>query len=177
MSLSYSLPLCVCFQVTRVCLVCPVVKVCPDSLVLLSRLKASRDSLGFPGDQEVQDSPDRKAKLESWDSPAHLDKGWDETQALRNWNVQQVQPVRFKFWWLLSGRWRRARFAWQPWRIWSAWSQRWFKIWGRTKKWKNKIKSCIHKSLYLLLRSTRRNICLSRSSRSQRPARCSRLPR
>lgn len=75
MSLSYILPLCVCFQVTRVCLVCLVVRVCPDSLVMLSRLKDSRDSLGFPGDQEVQDSLDRKAKLESWDSPARLDKG------------------------------------------------------------------------------------------------------
>lgn len=73
--ISYSLPLCVWFQVTRVCQVCPVGRVCPDFLVLLTKLKDSRDSLGIPGDRELQASPDRKAKLESWDSPAHLDQG------------------------------------------------------------------------------------------------------
>lgn len=60
---------------TRGCQVCPVVRVCPDFLVLPSRAKDSRDSLGFQGVRELLASPDRREKLESWDSPARLEQG------------------------------------------------------------------------------------------------------
>lgn len=62
-------------EVTRVCQVCLVVRVCLVFLVTLSRVKDSRDSLGSPGNQELQASPDQRENLESWDSPARLDQG------------------------------------------------------------------------------------------------------
>lgn len=62
-------------EVTRVCQVCLVVRVCLDFLVTLSRVKDSQDSLGSLGNQELQASPDQREKLESWDSPACLDQG------------------------------------------------------------------------------------------------------
>lgn len=62
-------------EVTKVCQACLVVRVCLDFLVTLSRVKDSRDSLDTPGNQEVQASPGRREKLESWDSPACLDQG------------------------------------------------------------------------------------------------------
>lgn len=62
-------------EVTRVCLVCLVVRVCLDSLVLLSRAKDSLDSLGFQGGREAQASQEQRVKLESWDSLACLDQG------------------------------------------------------------------------------------------------------
>lgn len=60
---------------TRVCQVCPGVRVCLDFPVLQSRVKDSQDSLGFPGAPDLQASPDQREKLESWDSPEHLEKG------------------------------------------------------------------------------------------------------
>lgn len=62
-------------EVTRVCQVCLVVRVCLDSLVLLSRAKDSLDSLDFQGGREAQASQDQRVKLESWDSLACLDQG------------------------------------------------------------------------------------------------------
>lgn len=62
-------------EVTRVCQVHLVVRVCLDFLVSLSRVKDSRDSLGSPDNQELQASSDQREKLASWDSLACLDQG------------------------------------------------------------------------------------------------------
>lgn len=62
-------------EVTRVCRVCLVVRVCLDFLVSLSRVKDSRGSLGFLGDLELQASPDQREKQESWVSLDRLEKG------------------------------------------------------------------------------------------------------
>lgn len=62
-------------EVTRVCQVCPVVRVCLDSLVLQSRVKDSLEILGFLGGLEVRASQDQREKLESWGSQEHLDHG------------------------------------------------------------------------------------------------------
>lgn len=60
---------------TRDYQVCLVVRVYPDFLVLLTRLKDSQDNLGFLGDQGFQASQDQRVKLESMDSLAHQDQG------------------------------------------------------------------------------------------------------
>lgn len=62
-------------EVTRVYLVFPVVRVCPDSLVLQSRVKDSLEFLGFLGGLEVLATLDQREKLESWDSLERLDHG------------------------------------------------------------------------------------------------------
>lgn len=62
-------------EVTKVCQVCLVARVCLDFLVTLSRVKDSQDSLVSLGNQALQASPDRRENLESWDSPACLDQG------------------------------------------------------------------------------------------------------
>lgn len=62
-------------EVTRVCQVHLVVRVCLDFLVSLSRVKDSQDSLGSPGNQDLQASLDRREKVESMDSLACLDQG------------------------------------------------------------------------------------------------------
>lgn len=62
-------------EVIRVFLVDLVVRVCLDSLVLLSRAKDWLDSLDSPEPQVLQVSLDQREKLESWDSPACLDRG------------------------------------------------------------------------------------------------------
>lgn len=62
-------------EVIRVCRVSPVVRVCPDFLVTPSRVKDSRDSLGFRGDRDLRAFPDRRVKLESSGSPARREKG------------------------------------------------------------------------------------------------------
>lgn len=62
-------------EVTRVCQVSLVVRVCLDFPVTLSRVKDSRDSPGSTGSREVQATPGRREKVESWDSPARQDHG------------------------------------------------------------------------------------------------------
>lgn len=68
-------PLLVWLQVTKVCLVCLVGRVCLDSLALLNRVKDSRVSLGSLGDQVHRASLGQRESLESWDSLARLEKG------------------------------------------------------------------------------------------------------
>lgn len=62
-------------EVTRVSQVSLVVRVCLDFLVLLSRVKDSRDSLVTPGHQAFLASPDQRERLELWDSLAFLEQG------------------------------------------------------------------------------------------------------
>lgn len=62
-------------EVIRVCQVCPVVRVCLDSLVLQSRVKDSLEFLGFLGGLEALASLDQREKLELWDSLEHRAHG------------------------------------------------------------------------------------------------------
>lgn len=62
-------------EVTRVCQVCPVVRVCLDFLVTPSRVKDSQDSLVTRGNRGRQGSQGRRVKLGSWASPACPDPG------------------------------------------------------------------------------------------------------
>lgn len=62
-------------EVTKVCQVCPVVRVCLDFPAMPSRVKDSQDSLGSQGVPEPQASLDQRERLEFLDSLAHLDQG------------------------------------------------------------------------------------------------------
>lgn len=62
-------------EVTKVCRVYLVVRVCLDFPALLSRVKDSLDSPAFLGSLELQAFLDRREKLESWDSLACQDHG------------------------------------------------------------------------------------------------------
>lgn len=62
-------------EVTKVCQVYLVARVCLDFLASLSRVKDSLDSPGFLDSPELQAFLDRREKLESWDSLACQDHG------------------------------------------------------------------------------------------------------
>lgn len=55
-------------EATKVCRGCLVGRVCLDFLVMRSRVKGSRVSLGSPGCLELLATLDRRERLESWDS-------------------------------------------------------------------------------------------------------------
>lgn len=62
-------------EVTKVCQVCLAVRVCPDFLVSLSKVKDSQETTVIQDSQEVQATLDLKERLESLDSLAVLDQG------------------------------------------------------------------------------------------------------